>query len=97
MVLVDADGTQALNVAEALRRRIQEKATVLPDGGEVRLTLSIGVAAHDRHPDYQRLLKRADQALYAAKSGGRNRCVLANAGPAEPSQRPDAVAQSGQH
>lgn len=97
VVLVDADGTQALNVAEALRRRIQEKATVLPDGGEVRLTLSIGVAAHDRHPDYQRLLKRADQALYAAKSGGRNRCVLANAGPAEPSQRPDAVAQSGQH
>jgi diguanylate cyclase len=31
---------------------------------------------HDGHPDYQRLLRRADQALYQAKRDGRNRSIL---------------------
>lgn len=78
VVLVDAGASQAFNVAEALRRRVEDKAMVLPDGAHVRITLSVGVAAHDGHPDYQRLLKRADRALYAAKDEGRNRSILAD-------------------
>lgn len=78
VVLVDAGASQALNVAESLRRRVEDKAMVLPDGAHVRISLSVGVAAHDGHPDYQRLLKRADRALYWAKDEGRNRCVLAD-------------------
>lgn len=79
VVLVDASGAQAVQVADKLRRRIAEKPMTLPDGSQHSVTLSIGVAAHDGHPDYQRLLKRADQALYAAKESGRNTVVLAPA------------------
>ncbi|RIQ56747.1 diguanylate cyclase [Bordetella avium] len=78
VVLVDATATQALNIAENLRQRIAEKPLTLPDGLHRRISVSIGVAAHDSHPDYQRLLKRADIALYAAKTRGRNTCVLAD-------------------
>ncbi|OZI74423.1 diguanylate cyclase [Bordetella genomosp. 12] len=78
VVLVDADAVQALNVAESLRQRLADKALLLPDGTQRRVTMSVGVATHDGHPDYQRLLKRADDALYAAKARGRNTCVLAD-------------------
>lgn len=75
LILVDIEAERALHVAEGLRQRIA--AEPLRIGNElIRLTVSIGVAAYDGHPDYQRLLRRADQALYQAKREGRNRSVL---------------------
>lgn len=75
LVLVDIDPHRALQVAEGLRQRIASEPFRV--GSQVlQLTVSIGVAAHDGHPDYQRLLRRADQALYQAKREGRNRSIL---------------------
>ena len=75
LVLVDIEPTRALQVAESLRQRIAAEPFRL--GQQVlQLTVSIGVAVHDGHPDYQRLLRRADQALYQAKHEGRNRSIL---------------------
>ncbi|HKO91978.1 MAG TPA: GGDEF domain-containing protein [Polyangiaceae bacterium] len=45
--------------------------------GAPSLTLSIGVAEGARGEEAPQLLKRADEALYQAKEGGRNRTVLA--------------------
>jgi diguanylate cyclase len=38
------------------------------------VTLSIGIATFNGHPDYTHLVDAADQALYRAKQSGRNRC-----------------------
>jgi diguanylate cyclase len=43
------------------------------------VTCSIGVASWDFHEDADELVRRADEALYAARAGGRDRYVTASA------------------
>ena len=76
VLLVDITPDKAMQVAEGLRQRISSEPFKLSNQQSLRVTASIGVAVHDGHPDYQRLLRRADQALYQAKHRGRNCCVL---------------------
>jgi diguanylate cyclase (GGDEF)-like protein len=60
-------------IAERLRERIA--ATPLrTEGLVVPMTVSVGVAAFNHHdPDWEAVLRRADEALYRAKTHGRNR------------------------
>jgi diguanylate cyclase len=76
LVLVDIDASKALAAAEKLRERIAREHFRLSSGDVLQVTVSVGMAVHDGHPDYERLLQQADRALYQAKNGGRNRCVL---------------------
>lgn len=67
--------------AEAVARRIRlavETAPMPADIGPGRITVSIGVAvaAHPQGDDLDRLLDRADSALYRAKAAGRNRVEI---------------------
>ena len=42
------------------------------------MSASIGIAFHDdNHGNDEALIQAADRALYQAKEGGKNRCVLA--------------------
>ena len=74
VVLVDIDAERAVEVANKLRMLVETEVFNAENGQGFKVTISIGVGLHDGHPDYERLLKRADQALYEAKSAGRN-CV----------------------
>jgi diguanylate cyclase (GGDEF)-like protein len=68
----DRDGGRQL--AERLRVEIAHAFA----GNRVALTISIGVAAFPRDGrDSDDLLRAADEALYAAKEGGRNRVMVA--------------------
>ncbi len=79
VVLVAASESQATVIAESLRRQIAQSPVALANGQALSLTASIGVAGHDGHPDYERLMARADAAMYEAKRSGRNRVVVASA------------------
>lgn len=76
VVLRNTEPTGAMQVAERARISI-EKAHWEWEGTHIPVTISIGVAM--MHPEADRdpatLLARADEALYAAKRGGRNRVM----------------------
>jgi diguanylate cyclase (GGDEF)-like protein len=64
--------SEAMCVAERIRGKVEE--TVVPfDGIGFRVTVSVGVTEHEGGEQPDRLLQRADEALYDAKRSGRNR------------------------
>jgi diguanylate cyclase (GGDEF)-like protein/PAS domain S-box-containing protein len=65
----------ALAVAERVRAAI-EQASIHHDGGTIAMSVSIGAATAGAHDaDADDVVRRADQALYQVKRGGRNRVV----------------------
>jgi two-component system cell cycle response regulator len=77
-VLPGADSAVAFSVAERLRSSIEATPFALADGREIAVTSSLGIAVlGGPHETMQHLVKRADQALYSAKKGGRNQTIVA--------------------
>lgn len=78
-VLLPGTGpTGARILAERIRERMEETHLPLTRAGSTILTLSIGVATARPRPGLSNnLFADADAALYAAKSGGRNRVIQA--------------------
>lgn len=75
VLLVDTSEVAALRVAEKLRAQVERETFTVQRNAAMTVTISIGVATFDGHPDYQRVLRQSDEALYAAKARGRN-CVV---------------------
>ncbi|MBZ9539398.1 diguanylate cyclase [Modicisalibacter tunisiensis] len=70
----------SLDVAGHVMERVRERVASLPvpvDGREpLHITISSGVTRWQLADTYPQVFKRADQALYEAKHGGRNRVCL---------------------
>ncbi len=64
--------------AHTLAERIRAKVAAATFPGGLKLTISVGVAATDDPALFTQLIDRADQALYAAKQGGRNQVRVAD-------------------
>ena len=81
VALPDTPSSGAMALAENIRRAIADARLVRSDTREPlsQITVSIGMGSYRRGEEVNALLDRADQALYAAKSGGRNRVVNENA------------------
>ncbi len=79
MVLLDNTGLeQGERQAETLRLAVESQPVENPlDESEVMVTISGGVVEGHHDSDLTELLRQADEALYAAKSKGRN-CVVAH-------------------
>ena len=64
--------------AEEVRAKIETMVVRYVDGNLPRVTISIGVASFPQSADnFQGAMKAADEALYSAKDGGRNRVQAA--------------------
>ncbi|GBO82876.1 sensor domain-containing diguanylate cyclase [Marinobacter salsuginis] len=78
LLLPGTDAAGALNVCSALLQDIASTPLLGPDGTEVRMTLSAGIASLNPGETQNQLFERADEALYRAKSEGRNRAQLSD-------------------
>ena len=77
IIAPESDGNNAKLVGERIRKAIAGTAFILPDGREIAITVSIGIACYPAcADDEQTMIDRADKALYLAKQEGRNRVYL---------------------
>ena len=74
-MMPDCTLADALAATERARQRVEQAVLRMPDGTQMRITLSAGVAMADRLEGLSllQLLQRADDAMYRAKQAGRNR------------------------
>ncbi|GAB3732001.1 hypothetical protein GCM10028862_12720 [Luteimonas pelagia] len=81
VLLPETAAERAVQIAERLRARVGALRVVLPGGEAIGFTISLGVAIADlaRRESLDQLLARADEALYAAKHGGRDQVRVATA------------------
>ncbi len=78
IVLGDVTPRVIKRVAEKIRMATENTAFKLADQQTLTVTVSLGTAIHDGHPDFHRTIKLADDALYQAKQKGRNQVVAAD-------------------
>ncbi|MBV7454813.1 GGDEF domain-containing protein [Acidovorax sp. sif1233] len=78
VVLWDAADSRAARAAGERLRRLVATRPLSVDGLPLAMTISLGVALkNEGDSSFDELLHRADEALYAAKTGGRNRVEVA--------------------
>jgi diguanylate cyclase (GGDEF)-like protein len=75
-VLIEGDSSDAKEIAEELRRAVRDLQFDM--NGGLGVTCSLGVAEWEWGDTIDRLLRRADVALYQAKATGRDRVVDAD-------------------
>nr|WP_225444731.1 GGDEF domain-containing protein [Pseudomarimonas arenosa] len=73
MLLIDTPVEMALKVCEKVRESV-ERMGISSGAAMIRITASAGLACFAAGDEPDQVIERADQALYKAKNGGRNRC-----------------------
>jgi diguanylate cyclase (GGDEF)-like protein len=77
ILMPETDRDQARLVCERLREKVARTPVPLPSGAALTVTLSTGIALMAGEEASDKLISRADSALYGAKAEGRNRVKLA--------------------
>jgi diguanylate cyclase (GGDEF)-like protein/PAS domain S-box-containing protein len=75
-IIANVHEEELTKVAEKFRAMIEASGLPASDGEPLRVTVSIGCAVAKANETAAELMKRTDEAMYAAKHGGRNRVCL---------------------
>ncbi|MEO1650311.1 MAG: PleD family two-component system response regulator [Pseudomonadota bacterium] len=76
LVMPNTDLQSAYVIAERIRNHVAGQVFQTPTNGPIEATVSVGISVLEFTDDTPAsLFKRADNALYAAKRGGRNRVI----------------------
>ena len=78
VVVRDASQPQLMALAERIRTGVESMTVDLGKQGVISIKISLGAAVKKASESSDQLLARADQALYEAKSQGRNRVVYSS-------------------
>jgi diguanylate cyclase (GGDEF)-like protein len=79
VLAVSTTASEALALAHRIRATVRRRSAARTNGASFPVTVSIGAADLERAagPSFEALLAAADEALYRAKNGGRDRAELA--------------------
>jgi len=80
VILPESGSREACEAAERIRRAVASAPFSLPEGRSTTVTLSIGVTTVTESMEQNAVIKRADDAMYLAKRGGRNRVEVCDTG-----------------
>lgn len=77
-LLPNTNANSVAYAAEELRSAVQDKEFLCNNSGRIPVTISVGVAVFEGSPGMtlDSIISQADNALYDAKEGGRNRVVV---------------------
>lgn len=78
LLLVDMQPEALHGVADGLRQQVAQTRVRTPHGVSTAVTVTVGGAMFNGHPDYQQLLDRAEAALREARQAGPN-CTVVHA------------------
>jgi diguanylate cyclase (GGDEF)-like protein len=73
VVLSGVDGASSRAIAERIRAGVAD-----PGPDQPTITASVGIALRHRNQGCDNLVRRADEALYAAKAAGRDQVAVAS-------------------
>jgi diguanylate cyclase (GGDEF)-like protein len=86
-LLINANASEAVMVAERMRKAVSSALLRISEGAEIAVRISLGCATLSDSrcfPNADSLLHEADRCLYDAKQSGRNRVVSSSIVPASP-------------
>lgn len=77
IILPNTTKEGAFTMADRLRHKIEAHRITTPEGANIKMTISVGIAEYStEQKEFQQLIVQADNALYKAKQSGRNKVLV---------------------
>ena len=76
VILPETAGEEARTVAQRIRAALEAEPFTPEDGGDVTVTISIGLTEYYPKEELSSFIQRADQAMYRSKRSGRNKVSM---------------------